>query len=235
MSGGANNSDLMLLNLERDEFAQKIGLGLPASSLVLIEGEEGSGRSVVSQRLAFGLLENGHSVTYISTELTLKDFIHQMYSMNYNIAPHLIGTALKFIPVLPIIGERMPKEGYLKTLMENPWLYNSDVTIIDTFSEMLHSSNGQADIDGFLQHMKRTVHLGKVVILTASKGLEELYRLRQSADVYLDLELKTSSYGIRHLMKVRRYQKAHGKVDKMVEFRVEPDVGLIIEITEVSG
>ncbi len=231
----SHSSELMIVHLLRDEFAKKIGLGIPRSSTLLIEGEEGSGRSVVSQRLAFGLLENGFSVTYISTELTLKDFINQMYSMKYNIGPYLIKTKLKFIPVLPIIGETMPKEGYLQTLMDNPSLYATDVTIIDSFGEMLHSTNGTGDMDRFLEYMKKIVHGGKALIMTAHKGQPGIERLRQICDVYFELELKSSSYGIRHIIKVRRYLKAKGKVDKMVEFRVEPDVGLIIEITEVSG
>ncbi|MFA7342528.1 MAG: ATPase domain-containing protein, partial [Candidatus Methanomethylophilaceae archaeon] len=112
----ARMKDFLPVHLPRDEFAKKIGLGLPSSSLALIEGEEGSGRSVVSQRLTYGLLENGFSVTYISTELTLKDFINQMYSMKYHIGPYLINTRLKFIPVLPIVGDQMPRQGYLQTL-----------------------------------------------------------------------------------------------------------------------
>ncbi len=230
-----HSSELMIVHLPRDEFAKKIGLGVPKASTVLIEGEEGSGRSVVSQRLAYGLLENGYSVTYISTELTLKDFLDQMYSMRYNIGPHLISTSLRFMPVLPIIGDTMPKEGYLKTLIENQNLYSTDVTIIDCFGEMLHSSNGDGDMDRFLEHMKKMVHGGKVLIMTVLKNQPGIERLRQTCDVYFELELKSSSYGIRHIIKVRRYLKARGKVDKMVEFRVEPDVGLIIEITEVSG
>ncbi len=229
------SGDLMVVHLPRDEFAKKIGLGLPKSSTLLIEGEEGSGRSVVCQRLTYGLLENGYSVTYISTELTLKDFINQMYSMRYSVGPHLISTNLRFIPVLPIIGERLPKEGYLETLMSHTDLYSTDVTIIDCFGEMLHTSNGGGDMDRFLEHMKKTVHNDKALIITALKGQPGLDRIRQSCDLYFDLELKSSSYGLRHIIKVRRYLKARGKVDKMVEFRVEPDVGLIIEITEVSG
>lgn len=227
--------DFLVVHLPRDEFAKKIGLGIPSSSMVLIEGEEGSGRSVVCQRLTYGLLENGHSVTYISTELTLKDFINQMYSMKYNIGSHLLSNRLKFIPVLPIIGDRLPQEDYLGILMENQDLYSSTVTVIDSMGEMLNDKSGPSDIDRLLEFFKKTVHRDRVIIMTIKKGQPLVERLRQSVDLFFELELRSSSYGIRHLLKVRRYLKARGKVDKMIEFRVEPDVGLIIEITEVSG
>jgi len=227
--------DFLVVHLPRDEFAKKIGLGIPSSSLMLIEGEEGSGRSVVCQRLTYGLLENGHSVTYISTELTLKDFISQMYSMKYNIGPHLISNRLRFMPVLPIIGDQIPQEGYLQILMDNPDLYSSTVTVIDSMGEMLGGQHVPSDIDRLLEFFKKTVYKDKAIIMTVKKNQPLVDRLRQSVDLYFELELRSSSYGIRHLLKVRRYLKARGKVDKMIEFRVEPDVGLIIEITEVSG
>lgn len=227
--------DFLPVHLPRDEFAKKIGLGLPNSSIALIEGEEGSGRSVVSQRLTYGLLENGFSVTYISTELTLKDFINQMYSMNYHVGPHLISTRLKFIPVLPIVGDQLPREGYLDTLMTSTELYSSDVTVIDCMGEMLHDGVTATEMESLLEYWKKVCYRDKVIIVTAKQGQPLMNRLQQAADQYFELEIRGSSYGIRHLMKVRRYLKARGKVDKMIEFRVEPDVGLIIEITEVSG
>ena len=227
--------DFLPVHLPRDEFAKKIGLGLPSSSLVLIGGEEGSGRSVVSQRLTYGLLENGFSVTYISTELTLKDFINQMYSMKYHVGPYLINTRLKFIPVFPIIGDQMPRQGYLKTLMTSNELYGSDVTVIDCMAEMLTDGVAGEDMEALLEYWKKICYRDKVLIITSRRGLTTMDRLRQAADQYFELEIRSSSYGIRHLLKVRRYLKARGKVDKMIEFRVEPDVGLIIEITEVSG
>lgn len=230
-----NSKDFLVVHLPRDEFAKKIGLGIPSSSMLLIEGEEGSGRSVVCQRLTYGLLENGHDVTYISTELTLKDFISQMYSMKYNIGPHLISNRLKFIPVLPIIGNQMPQEGYMETLLNNPDLYSSTVTVIDSMGEMLNDNNSPSDVDRLLGFFKKTVYKDKAIIMTVKKDQPMIERLRQSVDLFFELELRSSSYGIRHLLKVRRYLKARGKVDKIIEFRVEPDVGLIIEITEVSG
>lgn len=225
----------MLTLLDRDEFGEKIGLGLPCCSLALIEGDEGTGRSVVSQRLAYGLLQNGHSVTYISTELTLKDFVSQMHSMRYEIGRHMLRGNLLFLPVLPIVGESLPREEHLKTLMSNVKIYRNDVTIIDSLGELLPPDAEEEDVVALLEYWKRVCHHNKTIIVTARPGMQAMERLRQAADQYFELQTLSSSYGIRHLLKTRRYLKARAKVDKIVEFRVEPEVGLIIEITEVSG
>ncbi|MFA4935746.1 MAG: ATPase domain-containing protein, partial [Candidatus Methanoperedens sp.] len=62
-----------------DELCKKLGEGFPSGSIAIIEGGSGSGKSTVCQRIAYGLMESGTSVTYISTQLTTKGFINQMY------------------------------------------------------------------------------------------------------------------------------------------------------------
>ena len=87
---------VMGIKLERDEFHRWFGGGLPKSSICVIEGVEGGGKTIISQRLAYGLLENNYTVTYVSTELTIRDFIFQMASMNYNIVDYLLKKKLNF-------------------------------------------------------------------------------------------------------------------------------------------
>ena len=76
MSEGSGSSnarhDLFGIHLKADELAARMGGGLPRGSTMLIEGAEGSGRSAMCQRLLYGLLQNGHSATFVSTELTLR-------------------------------------------------------------------------------------------------------------------------------------------------------------------
>jgi flagellar protein FlaH len=56
---------IMSVHLERDELNRNLGGGMPVNSLILIEGKDGAGKSIVSQRLCYGLLEHGHTaLTY---------------------------------------------------------------------------------------------------------------------------------------------------------------------------
>ncbi|MFH1322980.1 MAG: hypothetical protein ABIH80_03990 [Methanobacteriota archaeon] len=53
-------------DLPRDELCRKLGGGFPPGSIIVIEGGSGSGKSTVCQRLAYGLMENGSTVTYFN-------------------------------------------------------------------------------------------------------------------------------------------------------------------------
>jgi len=50
--------------LQRDELERNLGGGIPKNSILLIEGEDGSGKSILSQRLIFSFLKSEASVTY---------------------------------------------------------------------------------------------------------------------------------------------------------------------------
>ena len=53
--------------LEQDSLANAMGARLPNRSLWMVQGEVGGGKSLVSQRLIFGLLENGSKILASST------------------------------------------------------------------------------------------------------------------------------------------------------------------------
>ena len=57
-------------DVETDSLADSLGLRLPNRSLIMLQGEVGSGKSLVSQRLVHGLLHNDVKVLVITTELT---------------------------------------------------------------------------------------------------------------------------------------------------------------------
>ena len=57
----------MAIDIPRDELGRSIGGGIPENSLIIMEGQEGAGKSAIAQRIMFGLLENGYTGTYIRT------------------------------------------------------------------------------------------------------------------------------------------------------------------------
>ena len=103
--------------IPRDDLNDKLGGGFPAGSLVVIEGGSGGGKSTISQRLSFGLNENDVSVTFVSTQLTTKGFINQMYSMDYPIAPFLLNGLLLYIPVIPLVQAAKSRFDFIERLM----------------------------------------------------------------------------------------------------------------------
>ncbi len=78
------------IDLDRDALGRSIGGGIPKSSLILVEGKDGSGKSIFVQRIVYGLLKQNTSVTYLSTELNTMGFVEQMSSLDYNVTDYVI-------------------------------------------------------------------------------------------------------------------------------------------------
>ncbi len=86
--------------------------GIPKGAMVLIEGEVGPSTREVSQMLCQGILENGYTVTYVTTQLNLGDFITEMYERNNKVAEYLPDHRLLCIPVVPLIEKKQMREDY---------------------------------------------------------------------------------------------------------------------------
>ena len=53
------------MNLERDELADRLGGGLPKGALCVIEGEYGTGKSIILERMLYGFLKNNARVSVV--------------------------------------------------------------------------------------------------------------------------------------------------------------------------
>ncbi|HWG91356.1 MAG TPA: ATPase domain-containing protein [Candidatus Thermoplasmatota archaeon] len=232
-------------NIERDELAERLGGGIPEGSLVVIEGEYGSGKSILLQRLVYGILENNHSVSYVSSELTTINFLDQMYSLDYGVEEHVLAERLVFIPVYTILGYRAPKVDTLDRILKARRMYQKDIIAVDSFSNLLKNWIKSLPPDVELTNkIEEAVYFfkllnsqGKTVILTMETGeVPEpvIQLLRAAADVYLSLRLDVVGNNVSRSVLVRRFARAPKGVADVVNFRVEPKTGFIVEIKSVS-
>ncbi|MDW5562864.1 MAG: ATPase domain-containing protein [Methanomassiliicoccus sp.] len=240
MSDGSGNSggtrhDLFGINLKQDELAARMGGGLPRGSTMLIEGAEGSGRSALCQRILYGLLQNGHTATFVSTELTLRDFIDQMYSLDYKVDKNLLNGSLSYFPVYPLLGQQRSRGDFLEKLMASPQLYSKDVLFIDSLTTLTKDSLNEANCIRLMGFLKKQMKLEKTIIMTADEACKAADPLRQAVDIYLSIKMKASGSEVTRTVQTLRYQRAKRKVDDTMKIRIEPGIGLVIEITEVSG
>jgi flagellar protein FlaH len=220
--------------IKSDELHAKLGGGLPKGAVMIIEGMEGSGRSVISQRLCYGLLANGASVTFVSTEMTIKDFIDQMYSIEYKVGPYLLSQKLLYLPVYPLLGQTMVRDDFLEKLITSPQLYERDVLIVDSFSSLINRKLDNNQAQSLMGFLKKVARSNKTVILTAESGIASLEPVRLSADIFLNLEIRNKG-GISREIQVKRFLRARGQVEEQMRYRIESRSGMVIEITDVSG
>lgn len=234
------------IHLERDELNERFGGGIPEGALVVIEGEYGSGKSVLVERLLYGFLRNHLRVTVVSTELTTLHFIEQMHSLDYPVEEYLLDQRLLFLPVYPIIGYRGKKTDLLERLVKAKRMYEQDVIIIDAYSTLLKQwikSVDGSDLDP-MTGVEETLFLfklltarGKTIVLSMEPGevpTDISSILRAAADVYMTLKVDLTGGTVGRYVFVRRFERAEKAVADIVPFRVEPKTGFIVEIKSVS-
>ena len=223
--------------LSTDTLSDSLGGGIPVGTIMLIVGKFGTGKSVVCQRLTYGLLRNGYTVTYVSTETNTKPFMNQMNSLDYPIGDYIFDQRLKFVPVKPLIGNHFQREESLSRLIDGNGLYSRDITIIDTFSDIVDDNYiDKLPLDA-LSFFKKKCNQGKTLILTMNpSGVEDdiLVPYMSAVDIYLQLDQETIGGDIERTIKIRRFTAARGRMKDVIKYRIEPNAGFVVDITSIS-
>jgi len=230
--------DFFPIDLEKDELTRFLGFGLPKNSLLLMEGKDGTGKSVISQRFCYSLVKEGVSVSYISSELNTVSFIEQMDSLSYDIKEFIMNEKLLFIPVFPILGNVVFNESFIEDLISNERIFNSDVIIFDTFSFIF--VNQSFPISQWMQMIKVFKHFaskGKLIIISVDPDhlpKEYITVARSLCDIYFELLIKSVAGETVRAIDIKRFKRPAGQFTPVIPFRIVPNHGLIIEIATLE-
>ena len=230
-------AELYEFELDRDGLHRSLGEGFPKGMIALVIGEYGAGKSAIMQRLCYGFLRNGVTVTYVSTELTTKGFIDQMKSLEYPVVNYLLSGNLLFIPVYPLIGKAVPRDEFLNKLMEAKQLYDRNILIIDTFSSLTKKDLKGSRSLQVLAFFKKLTALNKTIILTMDE--EEIPErimspFQSDSEIYITIKKSVFEGATTRTMQVHRFGKTTEPVTDAIGFRIEPKIGFIIDITTVA-
>jgi len=249
------NNNLYSLGLtEHDRLNHELGGGIPRGSIVLIEGDYGAGKSAMSQRFSYGLCETEHSVTLLSTELTVRGFIDQMHSLSYGVEEHLLNEHLLFMHADIDTGSALtrgkddsPRKELLNRLMNADAMWQADVVVIDTFDAILRNDpmfealvreneERQAALE-IISFFRDIVSQGKVIVLTVDPSTvddEAIGPFRSIADVYLELQMVEIGNDVRRNISVKRFAGMGEQVGDTIGYSVRADAGIVIESRSVA-
>ena len=225
--GGEERKIILTGNSELDK---KIADGLPVRSLTLIEGENDTGKSVLTQQIIWGAMKQGMSVDLFTTENTSKSFIKQMESMSLDISEYFAWGYLKIF-TLHIAGCEWKTEemdGVMSRLITHIRNSKSQVVIIDSLT--LFTEYAETDtILTFFTNCKSLVDHGKTILITLhTYAFEEdtLVRIRSICDAHLNM--KKALIGEKYLMvmEVVKVRGAHKTTGNLVSFEVHPGYGI---------
>jgi len=238
----------------RDRLDKELGGGMPPGSIVLMEGDYGAGKSALSQRFAYGLCEEGATVTFLSTELTVGSFLEQMHSLDYGMVDHMLDENVLFLHA--DIGdskstfsdeEEEDRMDLLKRLMEAEVMWDSDVIIIDTFDAILRNDpkfealvreneERQAALE-IISFFRDIIADGKVIVLTVDPTTldeEAIGPFRSIADVFLELEMVEVGNDVRRQISVLRFAGMGEQVGDTIGYSVRSGTGIVIESRSVA-
>lgn len=223
--------------LDRDELNQMLGGGFPKGSLIMIDGPSGSGKSALCQRFAFGLLDNKNTVTYISTQLTTKNFIRQMNSLDYPIGIKLLKGELLYIPVFPLLKESKPRIDFIQRLMGAEVLFEKNIIIIDTLSALIRYGTDTRKSLELISFFKKITGLQKTIIITmdsAEMPANVVSEFKDAAEILMTIKMRQMGTEILRTAVINKYSRPEIQVGAMIGFKVEAKSGVMINISGVS-
>jgi flagellar protein FlaH len=160
-----------------------------------------------------------------------------MNSLGYRVSQPLINGLILFIPVYPLISEPKSRDDFVDKLMKAQSLFEHDAIFIDSLSSLIKQEINEEKAVDLLAFMKRITGTGKVVIFTVNSG--ELPReiekeLEFAATILIETKVKEFGGDLKNIMIIKKYNRAQGNYQKITTFRVEPKIGLVVEIAAVS-
>ncbi len=222
--------------LETDSLADSMGSRLPNRSLYIVQGDVGSGKSLMGQRLSFGLAENNVKVLVITTELTTRGWIEQMESIGYGVTEFIRTGQLMVFSRFGTIAEALPNIG-IEQVLESEAVSKADLVIIDSASSLMPDNLDENGRFKMMQNLRRITSEGRSIMLCVDENEMDsklLHTLRASSEVVLDMRTAMIGGDIKRNIIVTRYLRAAGPVQSSIGWRVEPSMGFIVDITAVS-
>jgi flagellar protein FlaH len=163
---------------------------MPNRSLYVLQGKVGAGKSLISQRLVHGMIENGIKVLVVTTELTTRGWIEQMESVGYGITNAIREGRLMVISRFGTIAESR-SDVTLQDVLASPAVPSADVVVFDSASSLMPEDLDEKGRFELVQQMRKVAAEGRSFMLCVDpEEMDQklLHTLRASAEVVLNLE-----------------------------------------------
>ncbi len=224
-----------LISTGNGELDSKMGGGIPLKSLTLIEGDSGAGKSVLSQQMMHGCLDDGYKLSLFTSENTVKSLVKQMRSLNLDITDYLL---LDKIRIFPIETSSLGQEGPSILMRAMKDQKGRDMVFVDSVTTTIPLCS-DTEVLAFFETAKRLCADGTtVVIIVHSHGLtrEMLIRIRSLCDAHFQMRTEEVGNKLVKTLEATKVRGAEQSTGNIVSFEVEPGWGMrIIPISKVRG
>ncbi|MBN1314387.1 MAG: response regulator [Anaerolineales bacterium] len=217
------------------ELDNKMGGGIPLGSLTLIEGDSGAGKSVLSQQMMRGSLDDGYSMSLFTSENSVKSLVKQMRSLSLDIIDYLLLQQMRIYPIeVARLGEKAPST-LLEAMKKDA---DRDMLFVDSLTSAIPDSSPQ-EVMGFFEECKRLCSSGvTIIVVVHSHGLnrELLIRIRSLCDAHIQLRTEELGNKLVKTLEATKVRGADKRTGNIISFEVEPGWGMrVIPITKIGG
>jgi archaeal flagellar protein FlaH len=221
------------------DIAYALGGGIKENSLIMIEGEERSGKSVLTQHIAYGVLHSkGSAVAFYSTDYDAEGLVAQMDSMSLE-TRHELGTdrfrVYKLGPATVLENAEKSLQLIIDHIATLPQRFK--LIIVDSPSPFMLRLNRLVNID-FLQRFKELCEQERTIILVLNTHVFEtktLLRAYMMSDYYLKLKSKDAMLEPGQIdtrviksLEVTKLGGAERLGQEGIKFEIKPRIGIQI-------
>ena len=222
------------------EVDKRMAGGIPAGSLSLIEGPSDSGKSVLSQHLAYGALLAEMGVAYYTTENTVKSLLTQMGSLNLEVTDYFLIDHFRIYPIQVSSKEVVTASAFGRLIAHMETLPDAfKVVIIDSLTNIVTHTKDAACIMDFFMECKALCDEGRTVFMVVHSHAfpdDVLIRVRSMSDAHLKLRLEEVGDKMVNVLEVSKVRNAKRSTGNIVSFEVEPAIGMrIIPINKAKA
>lgn len=228
------NVDNFDFGVIQDSLAQSMGTAIPNRALMLVCGGIGSGKSIIGQRLSFGLSANDVRVALYTTELTTRGWLEQVASIGYYMDKRIDEGTFHLISSLGVIAEPTEENVTLLDILDSPASKDAEVVIIDRASELMPEEMSSKEL---MLLLRKFTSEGRTLILTIDPDEMDndiLRGMKNSAEVVLDMMTSVVGGQLVRTVGVTRFLRAAGPINERIGWKVMPEMGFIVDITAVA-
>lgn len=232
-------SRLKVISTGSSEIDKKLGGGIPAGSLTLLEGQSDSGKSVVAQQMIWGSLHDGASVVLYTTENTVKSFIRQMASLALDVLDFVLLGRLRIVEVSSGRSGLSAVEVLERLVASMRLDTGADMMVVDSLTTFVSHGVSDEAVAYFEDCREICSDYGKTIMnISNSYAFDNatLARLRSMCDAHLSLRVEEVGDKLVKIMEVSKIRGASKTTGNIITFDVEPNLGMrIIPISKASA
>lgn len=217
--------------IEGDELDQRMGGGLYVGQVMTILGGSGEGKTMLSLRLAYGLMQNGVKICYISSQFPVREFVSEAESLGYPLLNEILGDDITYLTGVFLL--RGSKKATIDRVLDLEKVKDKQVIIIDSLIPLMYM---EFDAEYFLTRLRKFSE-GRIVIVTLNPtdfDPKALLKIQQLSTTVINLHSKELAGERRRIIELTKFPMALKSFQQNIPYRIEPGRGLIVEISSVS-